>query len=222
MCSSDLVNLYVISKPDDVYSVLFTEKLSFSLGARAQIIKVNLKNEIPDAVFNTLKTKEKSIFLYTMYPILSLPSLKQIAGLNSALVKKNWQVYGTHSWLESHTFNANGEIASKLPPTFVFTPWQVEKPNALYEIFEREYQLFAHQVPDHDSAYDYDVMNMIFACYEKYSDFSLTLAEYLKKCLASKRHFEGVTGAYVYNGFNSHPVRQEYRKQLNFSGKTTK
>lgn len=209
----------VISKSDDLYSLFFTKRLSAILGKKAEVWPLDARDQLLSATLDDLIPSQRTLMVYTTYPIHSLPSMAQIAARTNPEAKAHWALLGTQAWLETHTFRAQKEVITRLPPCFYFSPWSGPA-NPQYLSFRDEYRKEYHADPDHDSTYDYDVTNMILACYDKVAGRSGPLRENLRKCLGEPRSFVGATGAYAFDGKHSHPLRVEQMVPLSLSGTT--
>ena len=198
----------IVSKPDDLYSLFFTKKLASSFGSGTVILNLGPNDEIKSSFIKTLDPASQILFLYSTYPIHSLHSLAQLAGKLNKSKSAHWKIVGTQSWIETHTFRARKDVMDQLPICFHFSPW-IAPANSAYRLFKAQYHHLYQRPPDHDSTYDYDVMNMILNCYQESQVKNGFEKLRLRDCLGKQHEYLGATGLYRYNGIQSHPIRNE-------------
>lgn len=201
---------FILMLPGDTYSTLFTDKLTKKI-KNFVVLRLNSQKLIPENSVGYLLSEKKYSIVYTTYPLASIPSLKQMSQLIPKQSRKNITLFGTHSWMETHTFNANKEILRNLPAIKLFNPWKMEAPTRQYEEFKKVYYSLYGVMPDHDSAYDFDVAQLILRCFDKQN---INPEKSLKKCLSEKKSFLGATGLYEYDGSHPHPIRKEHLVSL--------
>ncbi|MFZ9596603.1 MAG: ABC transporter substrate-binding protein [Bdellovibrionia bacterium] len=218
--------IFFITQPTDVYSVFFAQKLKKKIGSKAQILSLNFSNEIPENKRSMLEGLKSGVFIYTTYPLASFPSLNQLDRLLPRVPRSQFQIFGTHSWMETQTFQAHKQLIARLPEIHVFNPWDTQKKTPAFLQFQSHYQKQYQKQPDHDSAYDFDVTNLILKCSSGFSTAPsssssvVLMRQALKSCLARPQRFEGVTGLYNFTGQSAHPIRVEHLVQLSLEGMT--
>lgn len=206
-------NVLVLMRAGDAFSALTTESLRAALPRNARYEYLDERNKLSDALVKELNPDEKTAIIYTSYPLMGLPSLKQIGDLFRS---HNWTVWANHTWTETQTLTARPQIIARSPPIFTLTPWDAGCANESFANFIKLSQLSHGVTPDHDSAYDYDTTNMILRCYEK-AQPNHGLRSQILACLSEPFQFEGVTGVYTYSQ-HSHPIRPHHIYRITEQG----
>lgn len=89
-------------------------------------------------------------------------------------------------------------------------------PNSEYLRFSAEVRQRDGVLPDHDSAYDYDVASMLLQCYRNARP-GYDIHSEIVECLRAPFQFDGVTGHYDFEG-RSHPFRPQLVYRITENG----
>ncbi len=196
--------IWIIRKSDEIYSILYSEKLKKKFGQLGTVIDLSNSGILTQSDLNQIDPFTPGEIIYTTYPFSSVRSLYQLyykfrAGFES------WKILVTQPWFEYHVFDEHRELFSKLPPVLAFSAWDTCSKRPIAKQFEAQFLKTYRQNFGYDIAHDYDVTKMILSCTQRYS--SHQPKEALKKCFLEPRKFEGVSGAYLYDGHKSHNQR---------------
>lgn len=195
--SSKKGDIFVVTQRDDFYSFLFANELS-TLEPSVRRLQLEPGYTLSKHDLSALSASQVAAIIYSTYPILSIPSLKQLSTIQ-AEKQKNFMIFGTSPWLETQIFKAKQSVLKALSEIKVLVPWDNEvRLKAVRQHFLHAYLNRYGAYPDHDSIYDYDAMSMIIECFGQ---------ENLRQCLGSSRIFTGILGKYLFQEGLAHPQR---------------
>jgi len=206
-----------ISRSNDIYSLAFTEEISRKLASRVEIWNLKHDNELSPENLGTLTVGKPTSILYTTYPILSMPSLSQIAMISRGYSRTEWRVFGTQSWMEIQAFRARTDLIALLPPIFLFNPWEMRTKVPGYAEFRARFTRMWGTTPDHDTIYDYDTAKILLRCFEN-NPKTKTPRKAILDCVSKRFEHTGMTGRYEFDGLHAHPQRPENLIPYNVNG----
>jgi hypothetical protein len=206
----------MVVEEGDYFSLHLKEALQHA-GVRAQILTTRQAAEGKTLISKLSphgpNRASPTLLIFTTYPVHALAPLAALAkywpqAICAGCAPADLRIIGSPAWVETHVFEPLRERLIKLPEPEVFMAWHSSWGSPGYEAFARKFRQASGKAPDYDSAFDYDVIQMIAQCSNQ-AESQARVRSTLLQCLSAPRIFRGLTGTYVYDGLHPHPQRAE-------------
>jgi hypothetical protein len=179
----------VIGEPGSIFSQGFKELV------QKNFISTNYAEVLnPDA---RSKIREADLVFFANYPIEAMPWL-QLSEL------KEKKIFGNQSWNEIQVFNQIPRSHFLWSNIQILSPFNIKE--AQKSSYAKKYFKKFKNWPDHDSYYDYEVVEFIASCVIPKAP---AVRSEIYRCLRNKRTYRGATGSYMFSPEEAHPKRPQ-------------